>query len=256
MCIRDRAITLHIEPMSETVSQGFTIGYLAPALKAAGFEAEADEIMVWYDTYDLTIRPDRSADAVLVYDRIEISGAALRRETGMSEEDAPTDEERQERIMLKLATTDPMIAQELLGEYDRTEPAEPEGAPVEPPSTVPAEAATILEASEGLVHRALERAGMRLRSAAGRQMNGGAAAITCGDPTMLHVELDGALRYADADHLLANAWTRVPDVALRLGVDPVMLTATLDNYVRALLATGTPHEHGRLTEALGLQPTF
>jgi hypothetical protein len=46
--------------------------------------------VVWYDMSELTQRPDRSDDAVLLYDRQELSGDALRRETGFDEADKPT----------------------------------------------------------------------------------------------------------------------------------------------------------------------
>ena len=276
--INDSAVTLHIEPMAETICHALTVGYLRPALEVHGVP-DAESFMVWYDATDLTTRPDRSADALQGYDRFEVSGAALRREAGLMESDAPTDEERRERILLSLignTVLGPTVLDELgllsgggtpTGTPDEAAPPptgeEPDTGP--PPGPPPAEdgdvtaallscdGVALFEACDGLVHRALERAGMRLRSAAGRKLKGGAAAVTCGDPARLHVELEGALHFADIDHLLANAWTRVPDVAVRLSIDPVVLTATLDNYTRALLATGHAHDADRLRAALGLQ---
>ena len=270
--VEETAITLHIEPMAETVVHALTIGYLRPALEAAGVRPEdADGLMVWYDTTDLTVRPDRSQDAVAVYDRYELSAAALRRETGLSEDDAPSTDEKRDRILLSLlqGQLGPTALASLPWLSDGREPANPAPpGPPEPTELPPAEpsegellpveavtAGAVLEACDGLVHRALERAGGRLKGAAGRGVNGGSAAIRCDDLTRLHVELGGATRYADLDSLLDGAWHRVPTVARRLNMDAAALEATLDLYVRALLATGHAHDSDRLGTALGLVPT-
>lgn len=275
--VEEIAITLHIEPMAETICHALTIGYLRPALIAAGVpEAEADELMVWYDTTDLTTRPDRSTDAMALYDRIELSGAAARREAGLSEDDAPDEDEKRMRILLDVAKGAPTLAPQMLAEAgllgedvaeaaQEAEAAPPGAEPQTAPSTTPtgegvpagpaeepAAAAVVVEACDALVYRALERAGGRLRSAAGRKVNGGASAVDCPDPTMLHVTLGGATKYADLDALLSGSWQRVPAVAARLGLDAAALTDLLDSYTRALLATGHAHDSDRLADALGL----
>ena len=51
---------------------------------------------MWYDPSEIVQRPDKSDDAVLLYDRMELNGSALRRETGFSEADAPTESELDE----------------------------------------------------------------------------------------------------------------------------------------------------------------
>jgi len=45
-------------------------------------------------------------------------------------------------------------------------------------------------------------------------------------------------------HLLDGAWARVPDVAIRHGLDPNALIQGLDDYVRALIAHGRLPFHG------------
>lgn len=92
----ESAIKIHISPTAEIITQCLTNGYLIPRLKAAG--ALAGDEVLWYDTSELTQRPDRSENAVKVYDRNELSGDALRRETGFDEADAPTDEELADQI--------------------------------------------------------------------------------------------------------------------------------------------------------------
>lgn len=261
--VEETAITLHIEPMAEVICHALTVGYLQPALRATGLTAEeAQEFMVWYDTTDLTTRPDRSADAVLLYDRMELSGDALRREAGLSEDDAPGEEELRARRLWKLAELDPTYASELL---DMDIPSNPiEGIPESPdqpsegvdgPPPEPAEitsSAAVLEACDALVYRALERAGGRLRSAAGKKVPGGASAIACDDVTQLHVMLAGNGSYASLDTLLEGAWNRVPTVAKRIGWHAEALQRTLDGYTRSLIATGNAHDTDRLAAALGL----
>jgi hypothetical protein len=108
-----------------------------------------------------------------------------------------------------------------------------------------------MEACDALVHRALEKTGVRLRSAAGRKVNGGAGAVNCPDVTKLHTQVS-ATSFARMDDLMKGVWDRVPSVAPRLGLDADTLTLALDAYVRSLLATGHEHDSDRLSEALGL----
>jgi hypothetical protein len=276
--IQESAVTLHIEPMAETICHACSVGYLRPALRAMGFGDEADRLLIWYDTTDLTTRPDRSDDTISAYDRMEVSGAALRREAGLSEADAPDETEFRRRLLIEIAKAQPLLTTMMLRAVgigsvppvgddtsDGAWPIPPPGAPdapadgppaqpVESPAPAPPEAATavMMEACDALVHRALERAGARLRDAAGRKLPGGPSTIECDDLSQLHVELQGVTGFASLDNLLANAWTRVPPVAVRLGLDSDALTATLDAYTRALLATGHPHDTDRLADALGL----
>lgn len=281
--VAEESITLHIEPLSEVVVHAMTVGYLRPALLAEGFsEAEVARVMVWYDTTDLTTRPDRSAGAREAYDRNELSGAALLREFGLSVDDAPTPEEKREKVLLSIVRGAPTLAPALLAElgYLAAAPVPVKPAPVAPvaieigpdtpaaapaertmPDTAPAadlgvpEVASVasdalIAACHVIVHRALEKAGARLRSAAGKNVQGGAAAIACPDPTRLHVDLD-ATAYSDLGALLDGAWSLVPEIAARCGVDSEALIETLDAYSRALLAAGQEHSHDRLAQALG-----
>lgn len=282
--ITEEGITLHIEPMSERICHGLTVGYLRPALLAMSFPPEeVAQKLVWYQTVDLAARPDRSGVSLELYNVYELSGDALRRESGLNEEDRPNDAEKQLRILLDIAKADPKAGPAILaaaGILDAkiaevapapvpTEPgpapgspAPPDTQPVQgppqtkdnpppPPTDGPPSSSALIEAADGLVYRALERSGARLRSAAGRTNKGGAAAISCPDPTRLHVEVKAG-DFAKLDELLAGAWERVPQIAARLGVDAETFTQTLDTYCRALLATGHAHDSDRLAEALGL----
>lgn len=104
--LEESGIKLHISPPAETIVGGLTVGYLHPMLKDLGEDTvgpNGGKIVVWYDPSELTTRPDKSAQALQAYDRVELSGAALRRESGLDEGDAPTPDEERRQILKKLA---------------------------------------------------------------------------------------------------------------------------------------------------------
>jgi hypothetical protein len=257
--VQEESITLHIEPLSEMIAHALTIGYLRPALLAEGFDrTEVEELMVWYDTSDLRTRPDRSTSALEAYDRYELSAEAMLREMGLAVDDMPTDEEKRMRLIRDIVRQAPTSARDLLPELGINEeifPEDEEAAPTEPAEVEtgqgPPERATILAACDQIMHRAMERAGSRLRSAAGKSHPQGAAGILCADPTLLHCEID-ATQHADLAKLLAGAWQNVPTVAERAGVDSDALETNLDTYARSLLATGQAHTWERLAHALAI----
>lgn len=266
--VAEEAITLHIEPLMETVAHALTVGFLRAAMIAEGFNP--NEAIVWYDTSDLRTRPDKSANAIEAYDRTELSATALLRELGLSVEDAPDDDEKRERILLSVVRSAPALAPDLLVQMGYL--TEGQAQQIEPVATVdPIEDETLIEsapdqsralperatidlalaaACDIIVRRALERAGSRLRSAAGKGQPGGAASIQCDDPYAFHTQLDATL-FSNFDALLDGAWLLVPEVANRYSANSDDLIDTLDTYTRALLAARQEHRYGRLALALG-----
>jgi hypothetical protein len=99
-------LKVNTAPDAELIAQAITTGYLQPRLRASGVEDWATWV-VWYDMSELTLRPDRSDDAIQLYDRLEINGTALRRETGFDEADVPTDEELKEQALKVIIKTLP-----------------------------------------------------------------------------------------------------------------------------------------------------
>lgn len=97
--IDEGALKAHIAPLAELICDSLTRGYLQPRLEASG--EDPSEWVVWYDMSELALKPDRSANATLAYDRQELSGQAYRREMGFDEDDAPTPVDLEE-IGLKL----------------------------------------------------------------------------------------------------------------------------------------------------------
>lgn len=109
------ALKTNIAPEAELICQALTTGYLQPRLKASGVQDWANWV-VWYDMSELTLQPDRSNDAIQLYDRMEIDGAALRRETGFDEADKPADDELKEQALKVIIRTLPSGAGSALAE--------------------------------------------------------------------------------------------------------------------------------------------
>ena len=286
--VQEEAITLHIEPLALIICHTLTKGYLRPALLALGHEpVDVDQFLIGVDPTNLTVRPDLSDDTLAAWDRIEASSATLRREIGLSESDAPTPAERRERIILRAIDRSPQLASALLPELgiqiaaienEQRFPIEPtettperqiggppdsNGQPVAAAVTRPqrvsiAAAATdsrlsidaLVAACDGLVYRALERAGAKLRNKAGR-LDGGARNVDCEDITELHTQLD-ASTFSTVHELLDGAWGRVPQIADRYDVPTDELLTAIDSYTRGLLVNGQAHTIDRLRDALPL----
>lgn len=105
--LEETGIKIWISPPAEIICNGVTEGYLYPLLKQMGEEPigpNGGKIVVWYDTSELSARPDKSKQATEAYDRLEINGTAYRREIGFDEADKPEGEELTEQILKKAAT--------------------------------------------------------------------------------------------------------------------------------------------------------
>ena len=270
--ISEEAITLQIEPLAELVCHALTEGWLKPALKGLGMKG--DEAVVWYDTTDLTTRPDRSGVAAEAHKELLLSDAAYLRELGLDVADMPSEDELRRRLLVKVALGAPAQAAAMLaaagilpqvvadaaaeaapGASSDTPPADqPADAPPPAERALPdqsADASLVAALGDTLVLRALEVAGRRLRGAVGRGKPGGDAAVTCDDPTRLHT-LIAADEHLPFDALLAGAWQPAERAASLIGLDPDAFTTALDAYTRTLLATRRPHEVAALS--LSLRP--
>jgi hypothetical protein len=259
--IEEASIKVHIEPLLQLICDALTESYLIPA---TGDPTDA----VLYDTSDIRLRPDRSKEALELYDRGQLDGASLRRENGFDESDAMDPEQLKQFLLRKVAsgsTTPDQVAAALRalgvgldgggagatqerptpsldGHPGRTLPEPPvrngpapgkaatprERRPVGRPSTRPETVA----ASEALVFRALERAGNRIRSKAGVRVPNCSA-----NETYLYVRAQPD----QLTHLLEDAWSCAPRVFDGITDNVPAVVSCLDNYCRALLVGQTPH---------------
>lgn len=268
--IEESAIKLHIEPLLATICDALTTGYLWPLM--GGDKTYS----IWFDTSELTERPDRGPDASAVYDRGELSGEALRRHYGFNDDEAPADQERLRRELLDLVKTNPELLPLVLKAIGVVKPdvsavplpgpmqggdtisvpneATPEPAPEqralpagqsEPPSSVAASGAMTLGmvmACDMAVVRALEVAGKKIRSTKlpraqqGQYQNVPAWTMHTHVPVGEH----------ELDKLLDGAW-----VAFAAAVPECeKLAPALDGYVRLLLQHGVAHERRCLADVV------
>jgi len=133
----------HVIPLGEMIAEFITTAYLRPMLIEFEemTEHDAERFRVVFDASNITARQDRATSAVALYDRIELSGAALRRSTGFDESDAPDAEEVAERLKRQLVAAHPDMFPQLLddiGVIDVQEipgPGEGMGSPSEGPDS-------------------------------------------------------------------------------------------------------------------------
>lgn len=163
--IDESTFKAHIEPLLELITDALTTGYLRPGLLAPDpmrKDADVADLVVGFDASELVVHPNRSADATLLYDRIELSGRVLRSSSGFSEDDAPDDEERARRLAERPAP----VSQPPGGSTPNQSTNPEQGADEVEPGTPNSLAVRIAAAAEVAVERAVERAGARLRSKA------------------------------------------------------------------------------------------
>lgn len=138
--MEEAALKTNIAPDAELICDAFTTGYLQPRLRASEVK-DWQSWVVWYDLSELALRPDHSDDAIQLYDRLEIDGAALRRETGFNEDDKPNTDELREQALKVIIKTLPSGAgsalSELIGEQVSIRPVA-----AAPPGEIAAQEAT------------------------------------------------------------------------------------------------------------------
>lgn len=88
--VREDTVTTHLEPPLALICDAFTSQYLWPVLEAQDMdEARIRRLVVWYDVSHMIVRPNRSGDALTLFDRGELAGSSLREATGFGDSDAP-----------------------------------------------------------------------------------------------------------------------------------------------------------------------
>jgi hypothetical protein len=145
-------------------------------------------------------------------------------------------------------------------EEDTKPKALPKGPPptkeLPPPTGGPGQGITaaLVASCDGLVYRALERAGSRLRTL--RSKDKGVMALAAGmQPCSIHQVIP--VNPPEVSDLLAGAWDRVPEVAGRFGWsadDATVLALTLDTFTRQVLLSALPYSVELLERVLGAPP--
>jgi hypothetical protein len=272
----EATIKYHVESKLELLCAALTTQMLWPALD--GVVDDPHSWVVWYDTSELTQAPNRGGDAKDLYDRGELSGQALRRETGFADTDAPTGEERELRHLVEVVRTVPAAGPALLprllqlaGSHVTVDPASlapagdstPPGDGGGPPAPADGERGTperaalvaadqaaaapcvlddgFLAACEALVLRALETAGKRILGRSRYQHR---------DLAAWEYHTVAPQPAGSVPRLLHGVFAAAPTVAGRLGVDAEALSGALTRYVGERLVTGSHHDPADLHEHL------
>jgi hypothetical protein len=92
--IDDNLYKANVEPLALTLSDAMTEQYLRVRLLSEGFDAASvNRVVVWYDPSQIVTRPNQSEEVTVGFEHFLVSGKAWRRENGLAETDAPTEEE-------------------------------------------------------------------------------------------------------------------------------------------------------------------
>ena len=281
----ESAIKAHAEPLLKIITTALGSHYLRPLL--ADDEAFDDKVLASYsimaDTSEMRLRPNRGKEAIELYNMGELSGETLRRETGFDETDAMGKEELAVWLTRKVASgsTTPELVEAALRELGveltvvsretaddvsretqegRPDPSTKDYPQVDIPDPqrsadrkearnegrVPSSDvernASLLSACDQIVLRALERAGNRLKSKTGTKF------------TVPASELHAYVVTDNTDDVLTDAWSYVPMVAKRHGLDSAALATELHTYTAGLIDTQTIHSYEAL-EAFMAQDT-
>ena len=250
--IEDASIKAHTEPLLQIIVSSLTEGYLWPYLEATGMDAE--EVRQYgfaADTALMRLRPDRSKEALELYDRGVLSDVSLLTENGFQPNDAMDDKQRRDFFTRKVAggqTTPELVAAalallgvalpvEAIRVQENTHP-QPDREGVEGQREIPdptarrhrrTEEAAIAEV---IVFRALERAGNRIKSKYKEHISMGAESV----PPHTLYRFTQSLQPDQVDDILMDAWSCLA------ALPPISIpAATMDRYVRFLFANNLPH---------------
>ena len=114
--IEDSAIKVHADPLLARICSDLTAGYLWPSLKDVVPDEELKTFTIEADTSEMRLRPNRSQEAMELYDRGLLKDETVRRETGFEASDKPTKAEYETWLKRQLAkgnNTPEMVAEAL-----------------------------------------------------------------------------------------------------------------------------------------------
>lgn len=251
--IEEQTIKMHVEPMLDVFRAAVTSSYIR--ILDGG---ETDTVTA--DTTALRLRPDRSKEALELWDRGVIGDLTLLAENGFAETDAITDTERKDfylrKIALGSATPDQVQAALALMGIDLPVQAGPwdpndtgqnpngeqqisdlrETRPAPGLGDHPTRDLPEYAACEALVLRALERAGNRLRNIHQIKTTGPSF------EAHTHIRANGT-----AAQCMEDAWATAEIV---LGDKSKDVVPVLHNYCLHLMDQGVPHSRTEMIQWL------
>lgn len=261
--IDEAGVKLHVEPKLTTVVAALNSEYYRPNLVDDGLDPS--RFCLWFDTSELTTRPDQSANAQKAYDAGELKGAALLRYLGLDAGDQASPEDRAARMLQKIAEANPAAAPALMDPLMRlwrgeslpslpivvtsealpaggTDDVDDQGGEETGPPALPAgedTAASLVDAATMTAHLAVRRA---LELAGNRMLVNRAAREELGSVPARDRYLRRAVDPEHLDRQLAGAWDTLAEDAGMVGLDADRLRGELDTYTRGLLQAAEPHD--------------
>lgn len=169
----EQGFRLHIAPIVEKFCSDITAAYLRPTALRDNLP-DADRVVVWYDAADAINHPDETKNALELWDRGTISDDTLREKHGYTDDQAPDEEELEQRILFLAGKTaaeeepegETSPAEGGRGGDTREQPPDPDengnGRRDDREAEAQVAAARIAAAVELQVERARELAGNRL----------------------------------------------------------------------------------------------
>lgn len=113
--VSEDEVSLVISPIAATLCHAFTVGVLRPLLSQVAPDVDPNEYLVWFDASELELRPDKSADARTLHDADLLSDAAAMIANGFDpKSDAPSEDERTRRLLVRLLLAKPDLASAIL----------------------------------------------------------------------------------------------------------------------------------------------
>jgi hypothetical protein len=267
----ESTIKAHAEPLLKLVTTALASGYLRPLLEGEVPAGTLRTFSIGVDTHEMRLRPNRSKEAMELYDRGELSGASLRRETGFTEEDAQDDADRILFYLRKVAsgTTTPELVEAALKELGvelKVSPPEPQvgdqlpgtpGAPApslegHPTRDIPDQEisqrrrdardqgdvpSSFPENRAAALIAASEQVVVRALERAGNKLKNQMKV----KPTCAAVDIYKFVKSEDTAFLLDDAWSHVAAIAERHKMPTSWLEGVLEQYCGELLREQRPH---------------
>jgi hypothetical protein len=262
----EQVVKIHVEPPLSRIADALAIGYLSGALE--DLDEDPDAFTYAFDTAPLTVRPNRTTDALEFWDRNLVTDDEAMTAGAFSS--AVDMKERMRRIAEAAVKRDPSLLadvaiQAMLGwegqfpdngtpagrppEIEADEPEQPRALPQSekdrPSNSDEDSEASIMPAVTLAVVRALELAGGRLTTPADRRNRWPQV-----PRHQLHTKV-GSVTPQVADRVLAGAWSySVPFMSDCFGLDSLGLAKVLHGYCFELLTRGVAHDDDLLQAAM------
>lgn len=285
--VEEAAIKMHTEPLLQTIIQSLTMGYLRPSLSVD--IRDPDELARYsfgVDTSKLRLRPNRSKEAVELYNMGQLSAKAMLRENGFDPEDAMGAIEFKEWLTAKVASgsTTPDLVDAALKKMgidlmvvveDPADPEAPadgtahdvdeEASAADPTNTQEArppastknhpvrELPKPAESNVSGLAASAEQIVLRALERAGNRIKS-KRKRPVPDSTSFDIYQHVDMAEYSLDYLLEDAFPQCSRVAIRHGMSGEVLEHALDRFTRDLLATGKDFQIEELEEFLSRTP--